>query len=158
MSRRAERVVVVVLDGLRPDMIDETRTPNLAAFAREGVRFIESRSVFPSMTRVATTSTATGRWPRAHGIVANSFHAPHLLRGAALDTSQAEHVARLETDAGGAVHALSLGERLAAAGLRMGAAHCGSAGSAFLINHRVAENGHWTFSPHGGAATRTTAA
>lgn len=154
MTPAADRVVIVVFDGLRPDMV-AGRMPRLAAFAEEGVWFTEARSVFPSYTRVATTATATGCHPARHGVVNNAFHAPALLQGRPLDTSQPDDIALLERAPGGSVHARAMGERLAAAGKTMGAVHCGSAGSAYLINHRVAQNGHWTVSAFGRASTRT---
>lgn len=155
MTPTANRVVIVVFDGLRPDMI-AGRMPNLEAFAREGVWFREARSVFPSYTRVATTATATGCWPARNGIIGNTFHQPAILAGEPIDTSNFDHLKMLATsDPKGLVHARSLGERLAAAEMRMGAVHCGSTGSAYLINHRVRENGHWTLSAHGAAGTQT---
>lgn len=55
----ASKVVVVIFDGLRPDMVTPDRMPNLHAYATQNLWFSEARSVFPSMTRVATTSIAT---------------------------------------------------------------------------------------------------
>ena len=155
MQEAIERVVVVVFDGLRPDMI-AGRMPRLEAFAGESVWFTEATSVFPSVTRVATTSVATGCWPRRHGIVNNAFHQPGILTGKALDTSDIDNLLMADQATGGRIIEVpSLGERLAAAGKRMGAVHCGSAGSAFLLNHRVRENGHWTLSAAGEPGTRT---
>jgi hypothetical protein len=150
---RVDRVVVVVFDGLRPDMI-EGRMPVLHSFAQDNLWFTEARSVFPSMTRVATTSFATGHWPRAHGIVNNAFHMPGVVQGAPLDTSNFDHLSQLRAQEP-VVTCESLGHALAVAGLRMGAVHCGSAGSSFLVNHDVARHGHWTFSVHGEGFTQT---
>lgn len=152
--RQVDRVVIVVFDGLRPDMI-AGRMPVLDEFAKSKLWFREARSVFPSMTRVATTSFATGQWPGAHGIVNNAFHMPGVVAGAPLDTSNFEHLSRLRSAEGRVVTTSSLGHVLAAAGLRMGAVHCGSAGSSYLVNHDVAAHGHWTFSVHGEACTQT---
>lgn len=158
MDRSADRVVIVVFDGLRPDMV-AAGMPHLHAFAGEGVWFREASSVFPSVTRVCTTSIATGAWPGTHGIVGNAFHQPQVIRGRALDTSDFGHLSAARAAWGGRiVTTQSLGERLAAAGLRMGAVHCGSSGSAFLVNHAVAANRHWTFSVHGPDFTQTPAA
>lgn len=152
--RQVDRVVIVVFDGLRPDMI-AGRMPNLHDFAQQNLWFREARSVFPSMTRVATTSFATGQWPGVHGIVNNAFHMPHVVQGGALDTSNFDHLSRLKSAEGQVVTCSSLGHALAARGLRMGAVHCGSAGSSYLVNHDVAAHGHWTFSIHGEASTQT---
>lgn len=151
---RVDRVVIVVFDGLRPDRI-EGRMPHLETFAENGLWFREARSVFPSMTRVATTSLATGDWPQRHGIVNNAFHRPAIVAGAPLDTSNFDHLSRLKAAEEAVVTTTSLGHALAGQGLRMGAVHCGSAGSAYLVNHDVAAHGHWTFSIHGEAMTQT---
>lgn len=150
---RVDRVVVVVFDGLRPDMI-EGRMPTLHGFAQDNLWFTEARSVFPSMTRVATTSFATGQWPQAHGIVNNAFHMPGVVQGAPLDTSNFDHLSKLRAQEP-VVTCDSLGHALASAGLRMGAVHCGSPGSSYLVNHDVARHGHWTFSVHGEGFTQT---
>ena len=154
MTGIVERVLLVVFDGLRPDMI-AGRMPALDAFRAEAVTFTGARSVFPSLTRVATTAIGSGHWPRTHGIVGNAFHQPQVVAGQALDTSNFGHLALARTAWGRVVTPATLGERLAAAGLRMAAVHGGSAGSAFLINPEVATNGHWTVSLHGEAATQT---
>ena len=148
-----DRVVVVVFDGLRPDMI-ETTMPNLFGFSGDALWFTEARSVFPSMTRVATTSFATGHWPMTHGIVNNAFHIPELVQGTALNTASFDHLSRLKAREP-VVTCSSLGHVLAAAGKRMKSVHCGSAGAAYLVNHDVAALGHETFSIHGEAATQT---
>lgn len=155
MSPPADRVVVVVFDGLRPDMI-AGRMPNLEAFAGESIWHREARSVFPSYTRAATTATATGCWPEQNGIVGNAFHQPAVLQGEPIDTSNFKHLELLtRSDPNGLIHTRSLGEHLALAGKRMGAVHCGSPGSAYLINHKVRKNGHWTLSALGEDGTQT---
>lgn len=154
MSAVIDKAVVVVFDGLRPDLIDEAM-PNLRAFAEDALRFTGARSVFPSLTRVCTTSLASGSWPERHGIVGNAFHLPQVLQGAALDTSDFGHLALMRETLGDIVTADSLGHALARAGRRMAVAHGGSAGSAFLVNHDAARHGHWTFSVHGADKTQT---
>jgi hypothetical protein len=155
MSALADRVLIVVFDGLRPDMI-AGRMPHLDAFAEGAARYTGARSVFPSLTRVATTAIGSGHWPRVHGIVGNAFHQPGVIPGTALDTSNFGHLAAARSAWGGrVVQPVTLGERLAAAGKRMAVLHGGSAGSAFLVNPEVAANGHWTFSTHGEGATQT---
>ncbi|HVY14749.1 MAG TPA: alkaline phosphatase family protein [Rhodopila sp.] len=69
MTRRA---VVVVLDGLRRDMVGPETTPELHAFAAEATSFAAHRSVFPSATRVVSSCFATGCMPATHGLQGNS--------------------------------------------------------------------------------------
>ena len=71
---RATLNMVLVLDGLRPDAITAEETPNLWKLRREGVDFINSHSVFPTVTRVNATAIATGTWPGRNGMVGNSIY------------------------------------------------------------------------------------
>jgi arylsulfatase A-like enzyme len=67
------RVVLLVLDGLRRDMLSEALTPNLAAFAQDAERFSAHCSVFPSATRVVSACVATGCYPARHELQGNSL-------------------------------------------------------------------------------------
>jgi len=66
------RVVVVILDGLRRDFIDATRTPNLRRFAARATSFAAHRSAFPSATRCVSATFATGCHPARHGLQGNA--------------------------------------------------------------------------------------
>ncbi|SIQ51715.1 alkaline phosphatase family protein [Bosea sp. TND4EK4] len=152
----ADTVVICVFDGLRPDFVTPERMPNLARFAGQGTWFLEARSVFPSMTRVATTAIATGAHPRVHGIVGNAFYFPQATQAHAIDLSRWDDIAlAIEATDGRFVTAEPMGDVLARAGKRMAVVHTGSAGSAYLINPNARENGHWTFSLLGREHTRT---
>ena len=59
-----KRAVVMVIDGLRADMVGEEFTPRLAEIVKRSRRFTDQRSVFPSATRVNSASIATGCWPK----------------------------------------------------------------------------------------------
>lgn len=151
-----ERIVVCVFDGLRPDMVTPELTPNLMRLAASGCRFREARSVFPSMTRVATTSIATGAPPSVHGVVGNAFYFPEVARGHVLDVSDIGDIRLAEEAAGGRfITAETFADRLAAAGKRLDVVHSGSAGSAYCLNPRARANGHWTFSIFGEDFTQT---
>lgn len=151
---QVEKVVIVVFDGLRPDMIPGPM-PTLDGFLKENLWFRNARSVFPSLTRVCTTSVATGAWPGRHGVVNNQFHQGASNGSMMIDTGRIDHLLQLKDRTGAIVTAESLGQRLASAGRRMTAIHCGSAGSGLLVNHTVREDGHATFSVHGEEATLT---
>jgi sugar phosphate isomerase/epimerase len=151
-----DRVVVCVFDGLRPDLVSAERTPNLARFAGTATWFREARSVFPSMTRVATTSIATGAPPAVHGIVGNAFLFPQATRSHVIDTSRADDIALAERATGGGFVAVpTFADCLAREGCQVAVVHTGSAGSAHLINPRARANGHWTFSVLGRDHTGT---
>ncbi|HXX36922.1 MAG TPA: alkaline phosphatase family protein [bacterium] len=68
-----KRVVAVILDGMRRDLVTEAHTPCLGAFRARAEHFAAHRSVFPSATRVASASFATGCYPDRHGLQGNSL-------------------------------------------------------------------------------------
>ena len=67
------RTIVLFLDGLRRDMLTDQWTPNLARHARAAESFAQHRSVFPSATRVVSSSVATGCLPARHEMAGNSL-------------------------------------------------------------------------------------
>lgn len=67
------RAIVLVLDGLRRDMISVSLTPNLVALAGEAETFTAHRSVFPSATRVVSSCVSTGCHPASHELQGNSL-------------------------------------------------------------------------------------
>jgi len=72
----AHHVVVVTVDGLRPDAITEADTPQLARLVREGAASLASRVPHPPETLPAHFSMATGQTPSKHGIVRNKWLDP----------------------------------------------------------------------------------
>ncbi len=74
--RRAERVVIMVWDGLRPDSVTDESTPTLTRMAREGVTFTRHHSIYPSSTEVNGTAMATGCYPGHSGLIGNRMFIP----------------------------------------------------------------------------------
>ena len=70
------RVVLVVLDGLRPDAIPRFALPNLTALAGESAYTLLGRTVQPSVTACAMASLLTGAAPERHGLQSERFHLP----------------------------------------------------------------------------------
>ena len=70
------RAVLMVVDGLRADLVTPELTPHLHALAAQSRRFVEHRSVFPSATRVNSASIATGCHPARHGLMGNAIALP----------------------------------------------------------------------------------
>src|SRR2546421_7875934 len=77
-SGRAEQVVLIVWDGMRPDFITPEHTPTLFQLTREGVFFKNHHSVYVSSTEVNGTALATGDYPDRTGIIANRDYRPEL--------------------------------------------------------------------------------
>jgi arylsulfatase A-like enzyme len=69
--RKAEHVVVVVWDGMRPDLVNDRNAPTLAALARSGVVFKNNHAAYPSSTNVNGAVLATGAEPGRNGVIAN---------------------------------------------------------------------------------------
>jgi arylsulfatase A-like enzyme len=72
----SRHVVLVVWDGMRPDMMTEKNCPVLWRVAQEGVVFRNHHSVYLTATDVNGTALATGVYPRRSGIIANHDYYP----------------------------------------------------------------------------------
>ena len=60
--------LMMVWDGLRPDLVNARDTPNLFALEREGVSFEHHHAIFPTITMVNAAALATGSEPGNAGI------------------------------------------------------------------------------------------
>ena len=67
-----KRVVIVICDGLRSDMVTPETTPNLLRIAKAGTQFTSHGGVFPSTTRTTAASIATGCLPGRNGLEGNA--------------------------------------------------------------------------------------
>ncbi|MDW3686968.1 alkaline phosphatase family protein [Cupriavidus sp. CV2] len=70
------RTIIMVWDGLRPDAIDATDTPNLYALKTAGVEFTDNHATYPTFTMMNGASFATGAFPRTSGFYGNMFWTP----------------------------------------------------------------------------------
>ena len=152
-NARMTALLLVVFDGLRPDMVRPDTTPHLASFAAGGLRFAHARSVFPSETRVCTASIATGCYPRRHGLVANRMADPRDPRGS-VDTGDIAVLRALEQETGAQLlEEPTLGDRLAAAGRSFAVFSAGTTGHVFVLNPRADANEQLVLSAHGADAS-----
>ena len=71
IPRNNRHVVVLVWDGMRPDLISEHNSPILWKFAHNGVIFRRHHSVYPTMTNVNGAAIATGAYPNRSSLLAN---------------------------------------------------------------------------------------
>lgn len=65
-------LLVVSIDGLRPEAITRYKAPTLQRLVREGSASLSARTVAPSQTMPAHTSMLTGLTPRQHGVTWNT--------------------------------------------------------------------------------------
>jgi predicted AlkP superfamily pyrophosphatase or phosphodiesterase len=131
-------ILLIVWDGLRPDMITAERTPYLHRMAGQGVFCRASHAAYPTSTRVNSASLTTGCYPGRHGIADNGRYAPALDPNKPLDFADWRHLqgmADLERER--LLTAPTLGEILRANGKQMASAGSGSPGTTYLTNPTV---------------------
>ncbi len=61
-------VLVITIDGLRPDALERVQPPSLLAFAARGAHTMAARTVVPANTLPAHASIVSGVDPATHGI------------------------------------------------------------------------------------------
>src|SRR5438067_85554 len=100
MSLPPRLVMVLVVDGRRPDAITADETPTLWRLRSEGVAFTDSHSVFPTVTRVNAATLVTGAQPATHGIVGNEMYVPAVEPSRAFSTQDYRRLVRLDEASG----------------------------------------------------------
>jgi predicted AlkP superfamily pyrophosphatase or phosphodiesterase len=75
---KAEHVIMIVWDGMRPDFVTPQHTPTLYELAQGGTFFARNHCVYISTTEVNGTALATGMLPEHSGIIANTEYRPDL--------------------------------------------------------------------------------
>jgi predicted AlkP superfamily pyrophosphatase or phosphodiesterase len=76
ITGKIRRAIVVVLDGLRPDVIGLHGLENVLRLARNGASTFDGVTVNPSVTAAAMASLLTGADPARHGLRSDKFHMP----------------------------------------------------------------------------------
>ena len=70
---RTPKVLVIGIDGVRPDILAEVPTPSLDALAAEGSFTDDARTGLPSVSGPGWSSLLIGVWPDKHGVTDNEF-------------------------------------------------------------------------------------
>lgn len=70
---RPARVLLLSIDGFRPDAIELAPMPNLQTLMQSGAYSLTARTVFPSSTLPAHSSMLTGLCPSKHGVDWNNY-------------------------------------------------------------------------------------
>lgn len=73
LEDRSPKVLVIGIDGVRPDVLAEVATPNLDGLALSGMLTVRTRTTTPSVSGPAWSSMLTGVWPEKHGVTDNEF-------------------------------------------------------------------------------------
>ena len=139
-SPAARPILVIVVDGLRPDYVTPELMPRLSSLGQRGIVFRAHHSVFPTVTRVNGSSFVTGAYPETHGLLGNLIYMPKVNAVKALDTSVRDDLLAVERSGDPLLTAPTLGEILEHAGRRLMVVSSGTSGSAYLLNH-AATNG-----------------
>ncbi len=66
-----ERVITIVIDGMRRDRFQIADTPFLDKLRKSGTEYTQMETVYPARTVVCFTSMMTGTYPHEHGIKSN---------------------------------------------------------------------------------------
>ena len=128
-------ILVIVWDGLRPDMVTPEQTPYLYATSQRGAFCQASHAAFPTATRINASTLATGCYPARHGIVDNELYIPAVDPTKATSCADWEALQRMAHAEGGPLlTAPTLGEVLRGAGRRLACVGSGSPGTTYLTN------------------------
>ena len=132
------RTLIVFFDGLRPDYITPEAMPNVYAFSKRGCYGKQHHSVFPTVTRVNSSSYSSGSYPATNGILGNTVYFPQVDKTKGLNTGEASEMEKVTIATGGhLLTTISLGELLQKAGQKMMVFSSGSSGQALFQNHTV---------------------
>lgn len=66
-----EKVIVMVIDGMRKERFEEANTPFLDFLRKNGTEYTNMETVYPARTVVCFSSMFTGTYPFEHGIKSN---------------------------------------------------------------------------------------
>lgn len=72
----ADNIVIIMVDGLRPDALKQARTPNLDGLIKRGASTMRAQTVEPSLTLPAFASMMSGLPVDQHGVDWNEYDPP----------------------------------------------------------------------------------
>ena len=72
-SAVVRKVLLIGLDGVRPDLLAEVPTPNIDALIAGGAFSANARTGYPSVSGPGWSSMLIGVWPEKHGVTSNEF-------------------------------------------------------------------------------------
>jgi len=129
------RILVVVLDGFRPDYLNSELMPRCYWEAQGGVIGTAHHAALPSVTRVNAATMATGCYPARHGLMANTIYVPELNSTGGISTGSRKNLLDAARVLGGRLlTAPTLAEMLEQHGQKLLVCSSGSSGSATLLN------------------------
>ena len=140
------RVVIVICDSLRTDLITRRDAPFLTDLGARSARFANHAGVFPSTTRTSAASIATGCLPARHGLLGNTMALDEGEGLVCLSVGKPDFRDRLHRATGRTLHAPTLAERLDRVGETAIAFSNVSPGAAYFLD----PDGYgWVYNPAG---------
>jgi len=129
------RILVVVLDGCRPDYFNSEFMSRCYWEAQGGVIGTAHHAALPSVTRVNAATMVTGCYPSRHGLIANTIYVPELNATGGISTGSRKNLLDAARAWGGhLLTAPTLGDFLEQHGQKLLVCSSGSSGSATLLN------------------------
>ena len=68
-----QKVLLIGIDGVRPDVLADVATPNLDRLISEGAFSDQVQTTRPTSSGPAWSSMLTGVWPEKHAVLSNNF-------------------------------------------------------------------------------------
>jgi arylsulfatase A-like enzyme len=140
------RVVIVICDSLRADLITARDAAFLTELGQRSARFAAHRSVFPSTTRTSAASIATGCLPARHGLLGNTMALDEGDGLVCLSVGKPDFRDRLHRATGRTLHMPTLAERASRAGETAIAISNVSPGAAYFLDP---DGFGWVYNPAG---------
>lgn len=132
--------LLFVVDGLRRDSIDPAITPTLFRLQREGVRFTNSHSVFPTLTQVNAAAISSGRHPANTGKWSNRLLLGEDGRQTVLNAADYEAVQAIaDQERREILPVRTLADLVTAQGATFAAVTAVSSGASILLNPRASQ-------------------
>ncbi len=72
-SSAPPKVLIISIDGLRPDELNQAAAPNIKALAERGAYTWQAQTILPSVTLPSHASMLSGYSPKAHGLTWNDY-------------------------------------------------------------------------------------
>lgn len=69
----SKKVILIGIDGVRPDVLAEVPTPNIDDLIAEGAYSDRARAALPTVSGPGWSSMLIGAWPAKHGVLNNNF-------------------------------------------------------------------------------------